>query len=148
MACHDNSVVGGYEILLGAVDDWPHAFLERCVLHRYPLHPAKRPASLLRGAIDQVVVVLVSKWTESTRDIFDVNAFALAHRANLLLRQWTGRMVVKTPSPAIFVVDWNPEVAVHRVITPRWNHGEGGHHPLCDAPIIVAVVGVTTHTDV
>src|SRR5712691_9056682 len=50
VARHDDSVVGRHEVLLGPVDDRPHALLQRGVLHGEALHPAEGSARLLPGA--------------------------------------------------------------------------------------------------
>src|SRR5215468_5564786 len=61
VACHDDAVVGGDEVLLGAVADRTHALLQRGVLHCEAGNATEGLASLLRGAVDQIVVVLVGE---------------------------------------------------------------------------------------
>ena len=58
VARHDDAVVGGDEVLLGAVLDRPHALLQRGVLHGDALDAAEGELRLLRGAIDQRVAIL------------------------------------------------------------------------------------------
>ena len=63
LARQDDAAVGRDERLFGAIDDRSHALLQRRVLHREPFDAAVGPARLLRGAIHQVVVVLVRERT-------------------------------------------------------------------------------------
>ncbi len=65
MTRHDDAVVGRDQVFLGAVDDRPHAFLQRRILHGNAFHAAVGLAALLRLAVDQVVVVLVGHRSES-----------------------------------------------------------------------------------
>src|SRR5262245_33256914 len=53
MARHDDAVVGRHQVLLGAVDDRPHALLQRRVLHGKAFDAAIGLARLLRRAIHQ-----------------------------------------------------------------------------------------------
>src|SRR5439155_26325570 len=55
---------------------------------------------------------------------------------------------VVAPRPAVLVVDRDPEVAVDRMIAARRDHGEARHHPGCDAPVIIAVLGVAPGADI
>src|SRR3982074_2013580 len=61
MPRHDDAVIGGDEVLLGAVTDRPHALLQRRILDGEAGDPAEGLAGLLRGPIDQIVVVLVGE---------------------------------------------------------------------------------------
>src|SRR6266404_4866353 len=61
---HDDAVVGGDEVLLGAVADRAHALLQRGVLAREAGNAAVGAAGLLGGAVHQIVVVLVGKRPE------------------------------------------------------------------------------------
>ena len=57
-------------------------------------------------------------------------------------------MEVVAPGPAVLVVDRDPEVAVDRMVAARRDHGEAGHHPGRDAPVVVAVLGVAPRADI
>src|SRR5215831_3897823 len=83
MARHDDPVVGGDEVLLGAVADRSHALLQRGVLDREAGDAAKRLAGLLRRAVDQIVVVLVGERPIATRRVLAVHARAVAHGVDL-----------------------------------------------------------------
>ena len=85
MPRHDDAVVGGDQVLLGAIDDRPHAFLQRCVLHRNAFDAAVRVAALLRRAVDQIVVILVGERPERAGHVLHVNALAIFHRLNPVL---------------------------------------------------------------
>ena len=148
MARHDDAVVGGDQVLLRPVLDRPHAFLEGRVLHADSLDAAERVAGLLRRAVDEVVVVPVLQRTESEREHLHVDALAVLHRMAFVGGEGAHRMVVEAPRPAIVIVDRDPEVAVHRVIAARRDHGEAGHDPRRDAPVVVAVLGVASRADV
>src|SRR4029079_12806601 len=145
---HDDAVVGGHQVFLRAIDDRPHALLQRGVLHADALDAAEGPAGLLRGPIDQVVVVLVGERTVGARLDLDVDALAVAHRRQLRGRQLADRVVVEAPRPAGVVVDGDPEMAVHRVIAARRDHREGRHDPLRDAPVVLALLGVAARADI
>ena len=56
------------EILLGAVDDRPHAFLQRAILDRDAIDAAIGLAAPLSVAIHQIVVVLVGERPEAARE--------------------------------------------------------------------------------
>src|SRR5215468_2908093 len=53
VASHDDPVVGRHQVLFGAIDDRPHAFLDRGVLHAEALNAAVASTGLLSDAIDQ-----------------------------------------------------------------------------------------------
>src|SRR5262249_61386159 len=72
----------------------------------------------------------------------------VAHGLELGLSESTVRPVVEAPGPAILVVDGYPEMAMHRMIAARRNHGERRHDPLGNAPVVVAVVGVAAGADI
>src|SRR5262249_45705524 len=144
----DDAVVGRDQVLLGAIDDRPHAFLQRAVLDGDPLDAAVAVTALLRGAIHQVVVVLVGERPIRSRHVLAVHALAVQHRLALGGGDVAGGMVVVAPGPAVFVVDRTPEVAVHRMAAARRDHGEGRHHPLRDAPVVVVVLGIAAGADV
>src|SRR5437762_7384730 len=110
VARHDNPVVRGDEVLLGAVDDRPHAFLQGGVLHGDTFDSAIGVATSLRRAIDEVVIVLVGDWPIGTGNIENVNTLALSHRIALGIGQTAGGVKIIAPGPAILVVDRNPEV--------------------------------------
>ena len=57
-------------------------------------------------------------------------------------------MVVVAPRPAGLVVDRDPEVAVDGMIASRRDHRERRHHPLRDAPVVVAAFRVPARADV
>src|SRR6266545_7096942 len=124
MARRDDAVIGGDEVLLGAIDDWPHAFLQRSILHGDACDAAISLAALLRRAVHQVVVVLVGERPIGAGLTGRMDAFALLHRLALGAREIARRMIVVAPSPAVVVVDRNPEVAMHRMATARRDHGE------------------------
>ncbi len=77
-----------------------------------------------------------------------MHARAVAHGVDLAPGERAHRMKVVAPGPAILVVDRNPEVAVDRVVAARRDHGEAGHHPGRDAPIVIAVLGVAPGADI
>ncbi len=81
--CHDDAVVGGDQVLLGAIADRTHALLQRGVLDGETGHSAERPARLLRRAIDQIVVVLVGERPIGPRDVLAVHAGAVTHGIDL-----------------------------------------------------------------
>src|SRR5262249_48618910 len=109
---------------LGSIDDWPHALLERRVLHRDALDAAEGLARLLGGTVDQVIVVLVGERAEGSWDIAHVDALSVAHRGDFGLRQLTNGVVVEAPGPAILVVDRDPEMTVNRMIAAWGDHRE------------------------
>src|SRR5262245_36034234 len=57
-------------------------------------------------------------------------------------------MVVEAPGPTIFVIDGDPEVTVHRMVAPRWNHREGRHDPLRDPPVVLAIFRIAPCADI
>src|SRR5580698_2721673 len=143
---HDDAVVGGDQVLFGAVADRTHAFLERSVLHGEAGDAAIGAASLLRGAVDQIIVILVGERPERGVD-FAMYAGAVLHGIDLGLAQRPYRMEVVGPGPAILVVDRHPEMAVDRMVAARRDHGEARHHPRRDAPVIFAVLGIAPRAD-
>src|SRR5437868_9536630 len=142
MPSHDDTVVRGDEILLGAIDNRTHAFLHRRVLHADACDAAERLAGFLRRAVDQIIVVLVGYRPEGAGHVFDVNTLTVSHRLDLIGCQRARGEVVEAPGPAILVIDRNPKVTVHWMITPRRDHREGWHDPLRDPPIVIAVFRV------
>src|SRR5580700_10132000 len=66
---HDDAVVGRDQVFLGAVADRAHAFLQRGVLHGKAGDAAIGPPGLLRGAVDQIIVVLVGERPERSIDL-------------------------------------------------------------------------------
>src|SRR5215468_364643 len=147
VARHDDPVIGRHQVLLGAIDDRPHAFLNRGVLHAEALNAAVASARLLGGAIDQIVIVFVGKRTERAGRTFDMDALAVAHRRHFGVGEIADRVVVEAPGPAILVIDRNPEMAVDRMIAARRDHREGRHHPLGDAPVVPVVLGIAPGSD-
>src|SRR5437868_14665094 len=105
---HDDAAVGRDERLFRAVDDRSHAFLDRRILHGEALDAAVAASRLLRGAIHQVVVVLVGD-RPVVRIHLGVDALAVAHRRQLRLRQRARRVIVEAPRPAVLVVNRDPE---------------------------------------
>src|SRR5262249_10231419 len=140
VARHDDAVVGRDQVLLGAVADRPHAFLQRGVLAGKARHPAIGLAGLLGGAVHQIVVVLVGEGPVGAGYVFAVYAGTLLHGVDLALGERAHRMEIVGPGPAGRVVDRDPEVAVDRVVAARRDHGEGRHHPGRDAPIVIAIL--------
>ena len=148
VAHHDNSVISGYQILPGSSNNWPHGFLNAGVLHRKPCNTRIGFSAFLGRSVHQVVVVLILYGAERARNNFAMNAFTVQAGLALFGGQRTFRMIVVAPGPAVFVIDWNPEVAVLRVIGAGWDHGKARHHPLSDAPIILAFLGVPADADI
>ena len=144
---HDDGVVGGDEVLLGAVLDRPHAFLHRGVLHGDAVHAAIGLAALLRRAVHHVVVVLVDDRPERAGNERHMDAAALAHHVELHVRQRPRRMVGEGPGEAVLVVDRHPGMGVERVVAVGRHHRVPGHDPLGDAPVVVAVLGVAARGD-
>src|SRR5437762_9335274 len=105
VARHDDAVVGGDEVLLGAVADRAHALLQRSVLARETGDAAVGLARLLRGAVHQIVVVLVGERTERARLVLAVNAGTGAHGVDLAPGERAHRVEVIGPGPAGHVVD-------------------------------------------
>src|SRR5262249_707171 len=140
VARHDDPVVGGNEVLLGAVAGRSHALLQRGVLDREAGDAAEGLAGLLRRAVDQIVVVLVGEGLVAAGGVLAVPARAVAHGVDLAPGERAYRMKVVAPGPAILVVDRDPEVAVDGVVGARRDHGEAGHDPGGDAPVIIAVL--------
>src|SRR5215813_4217683 len=83
VARHDDPVVGGNEVLLGAVADRSHALLQRGVLDREAGDAAEGLAGLLPRAVDQIVVVLVGERPIAARRVLAVHARAVAHGVDL-----------------------------------------------------------------
>src|SRR5580698_4449644 len=83
---HDHAVVGGDQVLLGAVLDRPGGFLDRGVLHGDALYAAIGLVVLLRQAVDHVVVVFVDHRAERAGNEIDVDAAAIAHHVELVRR--------------------------------------------------------------
>src|SRR6516225_5436069 len=148
MTRHDDPVVGGNEVLFGAVADRSHALLQRGILDGEAGNAAEGLAGLLRRAVNQIVVVLVGERPIGARGVLAVHARAVAHGVNLAPGERAYRMKVVAPGPAILVVDRDPEVAVDRVIAARRDHGEAGHYPGRDTPVVIAVLGVTPGADI
>src|SRR6202166_2274423 len=111
MARHDDAIVGRNQILLGPVNDRAHAFLERRILHADPMDAAEGVATLLSGPVHEIVVVLVGERPERSRQVSHVDAMSLPHRVALRGGERPGYLVVEAPCPAVFVVDWHPEVS-------------------------------------
>src|SRR4051812_16217045 len=110
VAGHDDAVVGGDEVLLGAVDDRPHAFLQRGVLDGDAFDAAVVAAGLLRGAVHEVVVILVRHRDEvGARDGGRMDALARLHRVAFGRGERPRDVIVEAPRPAILVVDRDPE---------------------------------------
>src|ERR1700675_165510 len=107
----------------------------------------KGVATLLSGPVHEIVVVFVGERPERSRHVSPVDAMSLPHRVALRGGEWPGYLVIEAPCPAVFVVDWHPEVSMYRMVGTRRNHREGRHHPLGDAPVIVAVLGVAPGPD-
>src|SRR5260221_10541709 len=147
VARHDDPVIGRHQVLLGAVDDRTHAFLNRGVLHAEALNAAVASAGLLGGAIDQVVIVLVGQRPERIGSTFDMDTFAVPHRGHFGVGEIADRVVVEAPGPAILVVDRYPEMAMDRMIAAWRDHREGRHHPLGDAPVIPVVLAIAPRPD-
>src|SRR5262249_46641665 len=126
-AGHDDAVIGRYQPLLSAIDNRTHALLNSSILHGKTLNAAERSAGLLRSAIHQVVVIFVSKWPIAAGLVFDVDSLAGPHRLHLLATQWTRRVILVAPRPAVFVVNRNPEVPVYGVVSSRRDHRETRH---------------------
>src|ERR1700761_837611 len=145
---HDDAAVGGDQLLLGPVHDRAHALLQRRVLHGDALDPGVGVAALLGRAVHQVVVVLVGQGPVAAAGlVLVVHAVALQHRLPLGLGEGPGRVVVEAVHPAVLVVDRDPEVPVHRVVTARRDHREAGHDPGGDPPVVVVAVGVAADPD-
>src|SRR5436190_1112164 len=92
MSCHYDSVVGRDQILLGSIADRSHALLQGSVLDREAGYSAKRFAGLLRGAIDEIVVVLVGQRPIGARNVFAMHAGTVAHGVNLATGERTNGM--------------------------------------------------------
>ena len=95
MPRHDDGVVGRDQVLLGAVRDRPHAFLQRRVLHRDALDAAVVDAlpSARRGPSGSRCRLLADR-PERAGDQLGVDAVAVLHRLELLVGQRARRMVV------------------------------------------------------
>src|SRR5579864_6367431 len=144
---HDDAIVRRDQILLTALDDRPHAFLERCILHADAIDAAIGNTRDLRVAIHQVVVALVGERIERTRDRFHMNARAVVHRRDFLARERAAWMIIDAPRPGVVVVDRNPGVTADRVATARRNQRVERHDPGRDAPIIMVGLGVAPRRD-
>src|SRR5262249_57969737 len=77
VARHDDPVVGGNEVLFGAVADRSHALLQRGVLDGEAGNAAEGLAGLLRRAVDQIVVVLVGERPIGAGGVLAVHARAV-----------------------------------------------------------------------
>ncbi len=141
---HDHAVVGRDQVLFAAVLDRAHAFLDGGVLHRDACNPAIGLVGALGGAVDHVVIVLVHHRAEAPRDQLHVDAAAVAHGGELVLRERPCGMVREAPGHAVLVVDRHPGVAVERILAVGRDHAVERHDPLCDAPVELAY----THLDV
>src|SRR5439155_10901751 len=76
-----------------------------------------------------------------------VAAGAVLHRRHFVAGERAHGMVVPVPDPAILVIDRDPKMTAGRMVGTRRDHGDAGHDPLGDAPIILAAVGVSTRSD-
>src|SRR5262249_62073073 len=107
-----DAVVGGNQILLGAIADRAHALLQRGILAGKAGDAAISLAGLLGGAVHQIIVVLVGDRPERAGHVFAVHAGAVLHGVDFAFRECAGRMEVIGPGPAVLVVDRDPEMAV------------------------------------
>src|SRR6266508_1076434 len=119
VARHDDAVVGGDQVLLGAVADRSHALLQRGVLDRKAGDAAEGPAGFLRRTIDQIVVVLVGERPVAAGHVLAVHARAIAHGIDLAPRERAYGVKVVAPRPAVLDAMRDPEVAVDRMIAAR-----------------------------
>src|SRR5437867_7480953 len=148
MSCHDDAVVGRDQVLLGAVDDRTHQLLDAGVLHGEASDAAVGLAGFLGGAVDEVVVVLVSLGAPGIALLVDhMAAGAIPHRRDFGIGERADRVVVPVPDPAVLVVNRDPEMAADRIVAARRDHGSARHDPLGDAPIIFAGFGVASRPD-
>jgi len=135
-ARHDDGAIRGQQPFGLVVLDGSHAFLQRRILHGEAEHAAVRALLLLRHAIDQIVVVLVGKRTESDGIAGRVNAPARVQVRALLPGQRLARVEIDAPGPATVVVDGHPDMAAQRVFAEWRDQREPREQPLGDAPVI------------
>src|SRR5262249_61358865 len=103
---------------------------------------------LLGRGGDSVVVGLVGERPVAAGGVLAGPGRAGAHGVGLAPGERAYRMKVVAPGPAILGVDRDPEVAVDGVVGARRDHGEAGHDPGGDAPVIIAVLGVAPGADI
>src|SRR5262249_23918186 len=104
----DDRAVGGTKMLLGAVDDRPHAFLHRAVLGIDPVD-AGEGLVLLHLAVDHPIVALVAERAELTRLLDVIRAVAVAALHAVVVAQPLFAVAVHpVPHHAVLVVDRDP----------------------------------------
>ena len=141
-----NAAVGAGQVFSGAVYYGAHAFLQRRVLNGNAVYAAVQLAGALLVAVHQVVVAFVGQGNKGSGHVLAVHAGTGIHGLYLVGRKCTGGVVVKAPSPAVFVVNGHPKMPVQGVVSPWRHHGEARHDPRCDAPVQVARLGLTAYT--
>jgi hypothetical protein len=73
-----------------------------------------------------------------------VNTVSFDHGLSLTFAECTGGVVIKTPCPTTGVIDGHPKVPMQGMVRSWGHHGEGGHDPRCDAPIILFVFRISS----
>ena len=140
---HDDAVVGRDQIFSRAVLNRAHALLQGGVLHTNAFDSTVVKTRTLCVAIHQVVVGLVLQ-----RHVVlvhqHVNTVSFDHGLSLTFAQCTGGVVIKTPRPTTGVIDGHPKVPMQGMVRSWGHHGEGGHDPRCDAPIILLVFRISS----
>src|SRR5579862_3629317 len=71
---HDDAVVGGDQVLLGAIANRPHAFLQGRILNGKAGDATEGLAGFLRRAVNQIIVVLVGERPVGAGDVFAMHA--------------------------------------------------------------------------
>src|SRR5262249_15877876 len=144
---HDHAVVGRDQVLLAAVLNRTHALLDRRVLHGDAGDAAIGLVGLLRGAIDQVVVVLVHHRPQTPGYKCDGDAAPIAHGIEPGRGERPRGRVGEAPGHAVLVTARPPGVAVEGVLAVGWNHAVERHAPLGDAPVEMARLRRPAHAD-
>src|SRR5712692_4573967 len=105
----DDGLVGGPEVLAGAVDGAPHALLHRPVLGIDPVDP-REGLGLLHAAIQQVVVLAIPLGAEGR--LVDVHgAVSEAALEAVLVGQRIGRALLPVVDHGGLVIHGHPDVA-------------------------------------
>ena len=142
----DDGGIAGAKVLLVAIDDGTHAFLDGHVLRLYACDAGERSV-LLEGAVDEVVILHVAHREEGVgdgraREILRALDILSGEGALIVPRDHDrpGVMVVyRSPGDAL-AVDAGLCGALLEEVVER-------HHPVGEAPVVRALADVTARSD-